>query len=127
MKSFQGKECYLVEVDCLFTDFLGEVDELEAVLGEVVHLHEVVSVLKLAEYGVLLPDGSETGVGVVPGVLALALEGLAALSQILEVSVELATAGRMLTSEEVRGAVANGASDQGDMPSRTYLSTIGLR
>ena len=74
-----GKENYLVEVDRLLTDFLCEIDELEVVLGQVVHLHESVSVLKLAEYGVLLSDGAETGVGVVPGVLTLAVEGLTAL------------------------------------------------
>ena len=69
MDVFERRESYLVEVDRLLTDFAREVDELETVLGQVVHLHEAVSVLKLAEYGVLLSDGSKAGVGVVPRVL----------------------------------------------------------
>ena len=39
------------------------------VLGEVVHLHEVVAVLELTEDGVLLAEGPEAGVGIVPRVL----------------------------------------------------------
>ena len=40
-----------------------------SVLGQVVHLHEVVAVLEPAEDGVFLAEGPEAGVGVVPGVL----------------------------------------------------------
>ena len=76
---------YLVKINCLLAELRREIHQLIFILSQVVHLHEVVVVLKLAEDGVLLSDGAETGVGVVPRVLTLALEGLTALRQILKV------------------------------------------
>ena len=70
---------YLVKINCLLAELRREIHQLIFILSQVVHLHEVVVVLKLAEDGVLLAECPEAGVCVVPGVLTLAAEGLTAL------------------------------------------------
>ena len=71
----------------------GDVGQLEVVLGQAVHLQEPRAVLELAEEGVLLAIAADAGVGVVPGVLALAAQPGVALGQVCEVPAQLAAAG----------------------------------
>ena len=59
------------------------------ILKYAVHLNEVDTVLKLAEYRVLLANGSQTCVCVVPGILTLAAKHVTALGQVGQVMVEL--------------------------------------
>ena len=71
----------------------GDVGQLEVVLGEAVHLEEPPAVLEPAEEGVLLAVAADAGVGVVPGVLALAAHPGVALGEVGEVAGQLIAAG----------------------------------
>ena len=70
----------------------GNVRQLVAVLGEAVHLQEVLAVVELAEEGVLLAVAADASVRVVPRVLALAVQGCITLCQAGKVVVQLGTA-----------------------------------
>ena len=70
----------------------GNVGQLVLVLGEAVHLQEVLAVVELAEEGVLLAVAADASVRVVLRVLALAIQGRVALRQAGQVVVQLGTA-----------------------------------
>ena len=53
---------YLVKINCLLAELRREIHQLIFILSQVVHLHEVVVVLKLAEDGVLLAECPVGGV-----------------------------------------------------------------
>ena len=59
----------------------GNVGQLVAILGEAVHLQEVLAVVELAEEGVLLALAADARVRVVPRVLALAVQRRVTLRQ----------------------------------------------
>ena len=75
-------------VESLLRQHPRQVGQLQRVLGDVVHLDGVLVVLELTEETVLLAQGPDARVGVVPRVLALAVKLLAALRQVVQVVLE---------------------------------------
>ena len=67
----------------------GDVAQLEAVLGEAVHLEEALAVVKLAEKRVFLAVASDARVGIISRILALAVKLGVALRQACEIIVQL--------------------------------------
>ena len=80
-------------VESLCREHSCQVGQLKRVLDDVVHLYRVLVVLELTEQAVLLAQGPDAGVRVVPRVLALAVKLLAALRQVVQVVLDGRGAG----------------------------------
>ena len=80
-------------VESLCRQHRRQVGELQRVLGEAIHLDGVLAIMELTEQTVLLAQGPDAGVGVVPRVLTLAVHLHAALRQVVQVVLQGRGAG----------------------------------